>query len=83
MDKHIAKYIGINDSNFIAIIWHSIDLYKWIQQKNSCKELFTDEEKILLEEKLEDIKVLSVRDDMKNQSAEMTLNESKIEVLTE
>ncbi|CAG8845844.1 375_t:CDS:2, partial [Gigaspora margarita] len=48
-----------------------------IQPKNSCKELLTVEEKILLEEKLEDIKTLNVGD-----ITEMTLNKSEIEVLS-
>ncbi|CAG8735998.1 27140_t:CDS:2 [Gigaspora margarita] len=65
MDRHIAKYIGISDPNFIAIIRRSIDLYKWIQQKNSRKELLTVEEKILIEEKLEDRKISSVEDGIK------------------
>ncbi|CAG8827419.1 24225_t:CDS:2 [Gigaspora margarita] len=65
IDRHIAKYIGISDPNFIAIIRHSIDLYKWIQQKNSHKELLTVEEKILIEEKLEDGKISSVEDSIK------------------
>ncbi|CAG8769399.1 45695_t:CDS:2, partial [Gigaspora margarita] len=65
MDRHIAKYIGISDPNFIAIIRHLIDLYKWIQQKNSYKKLLTVEEKILLKKKVEDVKTLNVRDSMK------------------
>ncbi|CAG8812497.1 27411_t:CDS:2, partial [Gigaspora margarita] len=44
---------------------HSINLYKWIQQKSSYKELLIVEEKILLEEKLEDVETLSVEDSMK------------------
>ncbi|CAG8820286.1 33739_t:CDS:1, partial [Gigaspora margarita] len=110
MNKHIAKYIGISDPNFMAIIRCSIDLYKWIQQKNSHKELLTVEEKILIEEKLEDEKTLSMEDGIKvdhflpnkkrNKNdfdglntkkkmenrirvAEITLNESEIEVLTD
>ncbi|CAG8522976.1 15964_t:CDS:1 [Gigaspora margarita] len=109
MDGHIAKYIGISNPNFIAIIRCSINLYKWIQQKNSHKELLTIEEKILIEEKLEDGKTLSVKDGIKvdhflpNKKrniddsdssstkkkienririAEMTLNESEMEVLS-
>ncbi|CAG8835871.1 9628_t:CDS:2 [Gigaspora margarita] len=109
MDRYIVKYIGISDPNFIAIIRHSIDLYKWIQQKNSRKELLMVEEKILIEEKLEDGKISSVEDgikgdhfllnkkriidnvddsstkkkmDNKIRVAEMTLNKSKLEVLS-
>ncbi|CAG8626615.1 6687_t:CDS:2 [Gigaspora margarita] len=109
LDRYIAKYIRISDPNFIAIIRHSINLYKWIQQKNSCKELLTVKEKILIEEKLEDRKTSSVKDGIKgdyfplnkkriidnidNSStkkkmdnrirvAEMTLNESELEVLS-
>ncbi|CAG8834522.1 9592_t:CDS:2, partial [Gigaspora margarita] len=109
MDRHIAKYIRISDPNFIAIIRRSIDLYKWIQQKNSCKKLLMVEEKILIEEKLEDGKISSVEDGIKEDHfllnkkriidnvddsstkkkmdnrirvAEITLNESELEVLS-
>ncbi|CAG8812744.1 37073_t:CDS:2, partial [Gigaspora margarita] len=88
MDRHIAKYIGISDPNFIAIIV---------------------EEKILIEEKLEDGKISSVKDGIKGdyfplnkkriidniddtstkkkmdnriRVAEMTLNESELKVLS-
>ncbi|CAG8651999.1 30003_t:CDS:2 [Gigaspora margarita] len=90
MDRHIAKYIGISDPNFIAIIRCLIDLYKWIQQKNSHKELLIAEEKILLEEKLEDIKNLKYNFDGSSTKkktvnrirvTEITLNKSEIEVL--
>ncbi|CAG8493121.1 40824_t:CDS:2, partial [Gigaspora margarita] len=90
MDRHIAKYIGISNPNFIAIIRCSIDLYKWIQRKNSCKELLTVKEKILIEEKQEDGKISNNVDDsslkkkMDNRIrvTEMTLNESELEVLS-
>ncbi|CAG8807131.1 21843_t:CDS:1, partial [Gigaspora margarita] len=109
MNRHIANYIGISDPNFIAIIRCSIDLYKWIQQKNSHKELLTVEEKILIEGKLEDRKTLSMENSIKGDHfilnkkriiddgddsstkkktdnrirvAEITLNESELEVLS-
>ncbi|CAG8788680.1 39199_t:CDS:2, partial [Gigaspora margarita] len=93
MDRYIAKYIGMSDPNFIAIIRRSIDLYKWIQQKNSRKELLMVEEKILIEEKLEDERSQRIIDNVNDSStkkkmdnrirvAEMTLNKSELEVLS-
>ncbi|CAG8780803.1 22680_t:CDS:2, partial [Dentiscutata erythropus] len=45
----------------------TIELYKWIQQKNTCQEPLTYEEQLLIEEKTEDLEFSSMKIDTKEE----------------